>query len=484
MKASWKTMATILLSVVIAIGAGCKKETPDDNGNNDNNNGNGGDNPISEVLVTTYTPQDITATTVVCGGDAIVTQGLTLSEIGVCWSTSSNPTIEDSRLSTTNWNDPFVCTIIGLAPNTEYHLRAYALRGLICYYGEEKSFTTEASSLSVITHTPQNITATTAVCGGNVIGADGLTVTELGVCWSTSNNPTTEDFHQSTSDWSEPFICMLTELVPNTEYFVRAYAWCGMECYYGNEMNFTTDAEVLPPSISVLQGEEFVQDGTVVEVDTECHFGFYAASRIGLASFVVKVDDCVWANIDLTGYIEYTYTDYVVYAPERDEILGTSVITAIVTDVAGQSATASITLTIVQPDQPLFATPIEWTKQGNNVLSADEMATYGLEWGSSYKDVYATLKPLDGATLYLCDGDAYFNITTEVEKAAFFATLAETSLPVASYRNISVMHASCPYNDLLAVIDPRGGSHLIHITYATTETGSYGTKITITGEAK
>jgi hypothetical protein len=75
-----------------------------------------------------------------------VAQGLSLNELGVCWSTSSKPTIEDAHLSTVNWNEPYVCTIIGLEPSTKYHVRAYALRGLEYYYGEDKSFTTEGSS--------------------------------------------------------------------------------------------------------------------------------------------------------------------------------------------------------------------------------------------------------------------------------------------------------------------------------------------------
>lgn len=97
------------------------------------------------MIVTTYTPQDISYTSAVCGGDVIVTQGLSLSEIGVCWSNEEKPTMEDSHLSTTDWHNPFVCTLTGLNPGTIYHVRAYALRGLECYYGEDKSFSTENS---------------------------------------------------------------------------------------------------------------------------------------------------------------------------------------------------------------------------------------------------------------------------------------------------------------------------------------------------
>ena len=124
-----KAIAALMLTAMVFLAAGCNKE------NND-----------SDVRVTTYTPQDVTPTSAVCGGDVIVTQGLSLSELGVCWSTNRNPTAEDAHLSTTNWNEPYVCTITGLEPDTKYHVRAYALRGLEYYYGDDKSFTTEGNS--------------------------------------------------------------------------------------------------------------------------------------------------------------------------------------------------------------------------------------------------------------------------------------------------------------------------------------------------
>lgn len=124
-----KALAAIMLMTLMAFTFGCHSE------NNDTDD--------SEVKVTTYTPQDITSTSAVCGGDAIAPQGMSLSELGVCWSTESNPTVEDSHRSTTNWSEPFILTITDLEPSTEYHVRAYTLCGLEYYYGDDKHFTTE-----------------------------------------------------------------------------------------------------------------------------------------------------------------------------------------------------------------------------------------------------------------------------------------------------------------------------------------------------
>lgn len=120
-----KALAAIMLMTVVALTIGCQSE------NND-----------PEVKVITCTPQDITSTSAICGGDAIVT-GTSLNELGVCWSTESNPTVEGEHRSTTNWNEPFICTITDLEPGTLYHVRAYALCGSEYYYGDDKNFTTK-----------------------------------------------------------------------------------------------------------------------------------------------------------------------------------------------------------------------------------------------------------------------------------------------------------------------------------------------------
>ena len=119
--------------------AGCK---PEDEPNNGGGNQGGGNENEVVIKVTTDTPKDITETTAVCVGRVEVSQGVTLNELGICWSKNPNPTANGDHYSTTNWTAPFQCALMSLEPNTVYHVRAYALRDSEYYYGEDKSFTT------------------------------------------------------------------------------------------------------------------------------------------------------------------------------------------------------------------------------------------------------------------------------------------------------------------------------------------------------
>ena len=107
-------------------------------------NGNGGGGAPATVTVTTYNPTDITSTEATCCADVTAENGSNIRELGICWGTSAYPTVENSHLSTTTWNTPFVCTISDLVPETRYHVRAYALNGTSYIYGDDKTFTTLA----------------------------------------------------------------------------------------------------------------------------------------------------------------------------------------------------------------------------------------------------------------------------------------------------------------------------------------------------
>ena len=98
--------------------------------------------PEVDITVTTYTPTEITATTAECGCHVTVTGEAQIAEMGVCWNTEGDPVATDNHLSTTATGEPFNCTLAELTPETEYHVRAYALYESEYYYGQDLSFTT------------------------------------------------------------------------------------------------------------------------------------------------------------------------------------------------------------------------------------------------------------------------------------------------------------------------------------------------------
>lgn len=92
--------------------------------------------------VTTSGITSITSNTARGGGDVTYDGGATVSARGICWSTSQNPTINDSHTSNDNGTGNFTSSITGLAPNTTYYVRAYATNKAGTAYGSQESFTT------------------------------------------------------------------------------------------------------------------------------------------------------------------------------------------------------------------------------------------------------------------------------------------------------------------------------------------------------
>ena len=92
-----------------------------------------------------------------------------------------------------------------------------------------------------VTTTPvTNITQNSANSGGNVTSSGGATVTERGVCYSTSQNPTTSSTCVSSGSGTGSFTSNLTGLSPSTTYYVRAYATNSQGTGYGEQKSFTT----------------------------------------------------------------------------------------------------------------------------------------------------------------------------------------------------------------------------------------------------
>ncbi|HQA76684.1 MAG TPA: hypothetical protein PLY32_06140, partial [Salinivirgaceae bacterium] len=69
-----------------------------------------------------------------------------------------------------------------------------------------------------------DITETTASSGGDITSDGGAPITARGVCWSTNQLPTILDNKTSDGTGVGKFSSTLSDLLPNTTYYVRAYA--------------------------------------------------------------------------------------------------------------------------------------------------------------------------------------------------------------------------------------------------------------------
>ena len=196
--------------------------------------------------VTTAPATDISYTSATVGGNVTDNGGANVTERGICYSTSANPTTANTKITSGSGLGSFTCNLTDLKDGTIYYVRAYAINEKGIAYGEEVSFTTKQQfTPTIATIEPINITYTSATVGGNVTNDGGAAVTERGVCYSTSANPTTANTKITSSSGLGQFTCNLTDLQDGTTYYARAYAVNKKGTAYGEEVSFTTKTKTI-----------------------------------------------------------------------------------------------------------------------------------------------------------------------------------------------------------------------------------------------
>ncbi len=199
----------------------------------------------SNATVTTADPTEVTSSSAISGGNVTSDGGAEVTSRGVVWSKEYNPSIAlDTKTSDGSGVGKFTSSITGLEPGTTYYVRAYVTNALGTSYGEEVSFTTDIALPAVQTESISSISSNTACSGGKVISNGGASISALGIVWSTSPSPAIESSSKtSESPSNSNFSSTMSNLKPNTKYYVRAYATNSKGTAYGNEISFTTKAE-------------------------------------------------------------------------------------------------------------------------------------------------------------------------------------------------------------------------------------------------
>ena len=170
---------------------------------------------------------NITDTSAVAFG-VIIDIGEGISEYGFCWNTEGTASISDSKLTYQNANQTgkFTGIISGLKGGTSYYINTYANNGEEIIYGKERIFSCIEGLPKVITDEISNIAKASLNGKGIIIDDGGSTILAKGFIWSELENPVLgriDGFTDEAGD-SLTFTSEITNLVPNVEVYIRAYA--------------------------------------------------------------------------------------------------------------------------------------------------------------------------------------------------------------------------------------------------------------------
>lgn len=367
MKKIFNSIPAVLLLVLFAFLYGCKKD-PD------------------MATLTTTAVSSITTNSASTGGNITDDGGAEVTARGVCWGTSTNPTITGSKTSDGTGIGSFTSSISGLSPNTMYYVRAYATNSAGTAYGNELSFTTEPIVGATLTTTAvTSITSTTAVSGGNITDDGGADITARGVCWSETANPTTADSKTENGIGTGSFSSNLTGLTAGTLYHVRAYATNSSGTTYGNDVTFTTLA--VAPTVTTAAVTTFAQTTATAGGNVTATGGADITERgvyYGTAADPVATGTKINAatggagafTVNLTGLTPGTQYHVVAFATNSAETGYGSEVTFTTSPVALATVTTAATVTSITEAAAVSGGTV--SANGGGTITAR-----GVCWGTS-----------------------------------------------------------------------------------------------------
>jgi hypothetical protein len=214
-------------------------------------------------LAATTPATAVTGTSATTGGNVLSANGSPILERGVCYGTTTTPTIANSKvIDPSPGTGTFVSNITGLSGGTLYYARAYATNSIGTGYGAQISFTTTIIPPTLVTVDATGITGSTAISGASMSwnGGGYSNYQNYGVAYSTTPGAATPTYvATNTTNYSvnpavpiAPWVTNLTGLSANTTYYIRGYlnlyrtSPAGWVTVFGNELTFTTSAPTLP----------------------------------------------------------------------------------------------------------------------------------------------------------------------------------------------------------------------------------------------
>lgn len=196
------------------------------------------------ISFTTGTAQNITSYSAAVSSAMTIEEGVAYESLsyGICYGNTDMPTINDGKVvaKSRDANGKYTLNFMGLAADTIYYYRPYAVMDGFVSYGAMSAFRTSADNIletgEMIQQDGYNVTSVLSM------GAGVYTALKVGICYSRKENPTVEDFNVAATgvDADGNFMVKLP-LTVDTWYY-RAYAVINGMPHYGDIKQFIVES--------------------------------------------------------------------------------------------------------------------------------------------------------------------------------------------------------------------------------------------------
>ncbi|MEQ7799549.1 hypothetical protein ABDJ41_07015 [Pedobacter sp. ASV1-7] len=441
-------------------------------------------------IVPTLTSSDavITSNTTASAGGTITKDGgAAITERGIVFSPKANfDPAKDAVFRTSDGQGmgTFISELYGLEKSRTYYYRAYAVNSAGTAYGNQLTIAIFATSPILITNKVTDIAGTTATSGGEITNDGGALVTKRGICWSTDQNPTI-NLSTKTSDLDlgeGKFVSRMTGLLPNTQYYVRAYAINGIGVAYGLEESFitlalptltATDPVINIRATTATSGGEITDDGRTPITNRGIVWSTYSNPTIALST---KTTDYVTQGIgsftasmnkltpNTTYYVRAYATNSVGtnYGSETffksNVVMLPTLTTSPVTDIEGYSAKAGGDVTD-DGGMPVVTRGVVWSLNSNPTIDLPTKIVNGTAGNGIFENVFAGLIP---GTTYYVRAFATNSVGTAYGNEVSFVT----SAVVPGLSNVLLSNATLKTVDAKANVVFDGGSAITDFGFA------------------
>ena len=269
-----------------------------------------------------------------------------------------------------------------------------------------------------------NISPNTANCGGIITSDKGNSISKKGVCWSTHENPTISDSISTDGNGASDYNSSLTNLIPGTNYYVRAYATNSKGTGYGSALTFKTTAMPVVQTVTInnilstqaQSGGIITSDGgNIISTRGICWSTSSTPTNknyISLSTSATSTYSCSLTNLNpnttyytrsfITCGISIAYGNILSFKTASSVTVKTTAVTN-----ADENGNATTGGTVTANGNTITAVGICWDITTNPTIYDDK-----IEYGPKSGQFTSTIKGLDSYTTYYVR--AYAKTSSEI----------------------------------------------------------------------